>query len=201
MISCIEAKGSKQFFVPSCGTYTKIKGYYMQSDWIKLGGVSGPTATSYECMLCFQSLKVELFFSNTSLICIKEPFSSIYPILFLKFVFCVWMSVTVRRDCKALSVEITWNKDVSFLKHHIVLLTTFCLRPLSVFIIVLYCGLPPSRWETGKSQKWWWCTLYLGEEVESDLVSVAVCGTVVCTATSQEEGPGFNSQLCVMTLR
>lgn len=105
------------------------------------------------------------------------------------------MSVTVRRDCKALSVEITWNKDVSFLKHHIVLLTTFCLRPLSVFIIVLYCGLPPSRWETGKSQKWWWCTLYLGEEVESDLVSVAVCGTVVCTVTSQEGGPGFNSQL------
>lgn len=89
MISCIEAKGSKQFFVPSCGTYTKIKGYYMQSDWIKLGGVSGPTATSYECMLCFQSLKVELFFSNTSLICIKEPFSSIYPILFKVCVLCL----------------------------------------------------------------------------------------------------------------
>lgn len=34
--------------------------------------------------------------------------------------------------------------------------------------------------------------------MESDLVSVAVCGTVVCTATSQEEGPGFNSQLCVI---
>lgn len=79
----------QKFFVPSCGTYTKIKGYYMQSDWIKLGGVSGPTATSYECMLCFQSLKVELFFSNTSLICIKEPFSSIYPILFKVCVLCL----------------------------------------------------------------------------------------------------------------
>lgn len=72
---------------------------------------------------------------------------------FFNFVFCVLMSVTVRRDCKALSVEITWNIDVSFLKHHIVLLTTFCLRPLSVFIIVLYCGLPPSTWETGEKPK------------------------------------------------